>query len=257
MRPSAQAGTIAHDLAAAFGLLTRLPVRVDGVRAMARGAANAWAYSLVGAVVGGIVAGVATVASVLGLGGLAAATLAVVASVIVTGALHEDGLADTADGLGGGGTPQRRLEIMKDSRTGAYGVLALALSVLLRVTLLAQILAAGAIWQAAICAAMLSRASMVAVWAALPPARAGGVSRGIGRPTARTAAIALALCLPALVAVPTDAAISAFACATIAASLMALCARRLIGGQTGDILGAVEQVAALGALAALAAATSE
>ena len=119
----------------ALQLLTRLPVGdpMESDRDVADSVA--W-YAVVGALVGGL-SGFVWWMAALALPTRAAAVLAVGATVMLTGALHEDGLADTADGLFGGRTPADRLRIMKDSATGAYGVLALVLIVLLRVNLLA------------------------------------------------------------------------------------------------------------------------
>jgi len=120
------------DIPAAIGLLSRLPVPVDTDLATRRGARAAWAYPLAGLVVGALAGLVAQVALWLGLPPSIAALLALAAMIAITGALHEDGLADSADGLWGGWDRARRLEIMKDSRIGTYGVLALGLTLLLR-----------------------------------------------------------------------------------------------------------------------------
>lgn len=181
-----------------------------------------------------------------------AATLAVAALVLTTGAFHEDGLADTADGLFGGTTPERRLEIMKDSRVGSFGVVALGLSLLLRVTALAAIVQAAGPWAGAaaiLAAAPWSRAEGVRLLAAEVPARSSGASAAVGRPGTATAWIALILAL-ALAAAATFAAglpPAGLALGLILASLavtgLARLARRLIGGQTGDIVGAAQQIA--------------
>ncbi|MBI1416559.1 MAG: adenosylcobinamide-GDP ribazoletransferase [Limimaricola sp.] len=238
---------------AALGLLSRLPVRVDIARAQARGAAAAWAWPLAGLVVGALAALAGRVTLVLGLPAAIAATVVLAASVILTGAMHEDGLADTADGLWGGWTPERRLEIMKDSRIGTYGVLALVLSALLRWQALNALIAAGALWAPVMAAALLARVPMAALMAALPNARAGGLSAQVGRPRAATAAagalLALALSL-GLIGLQTVPALLAMA---VAAVLVGGVARARIGGQTGDILGAAEQLAETAVLLTLVA----
>ena len=120
--------------------------------------------------------------------------------VILTGAMHEDGLADSADGLFGGWTVERRLEIMKDSRIGTYGMLALLLSGLARWAALTALIAAGPIWPVLIAAGALSRAPMAVMMALMPNARQGGLSASTGRPPLPRAAlgcgIALAIALP-------------------------------------------------------------
>lgn len=197
-------------------------------------------------------------ALVLLAGGLAgvnaylAATLAVTALVLTTGAFHEDGLADAADGLFGGTTPERRLEIMKDSRVGSYGVMALGLSLLLRVTALAAITQAAGAWAGAaaiLAAAAWSRAEGVRLLAAEVPARSSGASAAVGRPAMATAWTALLLSL-VLAATATFAAglppaglALGLVLASLAVSGLARLARRLIGGQTGDIVGAAQQIA--------------
>ena len=239
------------DLLAALGLLSRLPVPVDGQKAAARGAAAAWAYPLAGLAIGAIVAGVASLAFAVGLPMPMAAVLALAASVIVTGAMHEDGLADSADGLWGGWDKGRRLAIMKDSHIGVYGVSALALSFLIRWLALSGFIAIGLHWFAILTAAMLSRAAMVWVMAALPHARTDGLSHTVGRASVLAAVIALVLALMMTLYAWDIAGLLAAAVAAITAILCAAIARAKIGGQTGDILGAVQQMTEMAVLLAL------
>jgi adenosylcobinamide-GDP ribazoletransferase len=192
-----------------------------------------------------LVVGLADLASPL------AATLAVTALVLTAGALHEDGLADSADGLFGGQTPERRLEIMKDSRVGSYGALALGLSLLLRVTALAAILDAAGAWAVAgaiLIAAMWSRAEGVRLLAGQPPARMSGAAAAVGRPTRETGWIALTLSvligfgLQLATSLPAWGLAFGLGLASLAATYLARLSRRLIGGQTGDIIGAAQQL---------------
>ncbi|SFP71199.1 adenosylcobinamide-GDP ribazoletransferase [Tranquillimonas alkanivorans] len=237
------------DLAEALALLTRLPVRASGTR----GAEAAWAWPLAGAVVGALAGLVGLASAFVGLPPAVAAGLALATAVVVTGGLHEDGLADAADGLWGGWTRDRRLEIMRDSRIGSYGVLALVLSLGLRWSALTALFAAGHVLWPLLAAGALSRAPMVALAARLPNARGEGLSAATGRPSAHVERLALfvafglgflgtglALLWPAVAVT-----LAAFGCARIA--------RAKIGGQTGDILGATQQVGEIAALAALAA----
>ncbi len=236
------------DLPAALGLLTRLPVIVDGDRAMARGAAAAWAYPLVGVILGVILAAFVSLMTALGLPSGIVAGLVLALSVVLTGAMHEDGLADSADGLWGGWDRARRLEIMKDSRIGVYGVCAIALSLLLRWLALTVVVAIGAHWVAFIAVGALSRASMVALMGVMRSARSDGLSRQVGRPPQGTVwlamgfgALAALLCgYPWLIVV-----------AAFATLICGLIARVKIGGQTGDILGATQQVTEIAMLLAL------
>jgi hypothetical protein len=117
-----------RDISRALGLLSRLPVRPDGQR----GAQSVWAFPIVGLIVALIVGSGAALGLAMGLAPALAAGLALFLQIMITGAMHEDGLADTFDGLWGGWEAERRLEIMKDSRIGAYGVIALNLSLVMR-----------------------------------------------------------------------------------------------------------------------------
>jgi len=243
-----------RDPLLALALLTRLPVRLPEA-AFARGAAAAWAWPLAGLVVAGIAGAGGALALWAGLPPLFVAALVLALQALVTGALHEDGLADCADGVWGGTTPARRLEIMKDSRIGAYGTLALILTVLARAALLASLAALGPapFLAALVAAACLSRAAMAGVMAALPHARPGGLAAAQGRPGAPTVllglAVALGLATAGLGAVSLAAAIAAMTAALGAAAL----ARARLGGQTGDVLGASQQMAEIAVLMVLAA----
>lgn len=177
--------------------------------------------------------------------GLPAAVLAVAAGVLATGGFHEDGLADTADGLGGGQDRERRLAIMKDSRIGSYGALALGLVLMLRIGLLASL----SPWSGVVALVVAhggARAAAVVVMAALP--YAGDVDVAKVKPAARgarprDAAIALALGAWPLFLLGLPRAVLAVGLTGAVSLSMALAARRLIGGVTGDVLGAVEQLA--------------
>lgn len=235
--------------ATALVWLTRLPVGRCLPETPPPLAAAAWAFPLVGVVLGAGAGLVLALAAGLGLPPLACALLALAAGMALTGALHEDGLADFADGCGARDRA-RALEIMRDSRIGSYGTIALLLSLGLRAAALAA-LAPGQGVLALIGAAALSRAGMAAALAFLPPARPDGLGRGAGRPTG--AAVAVGLLIAALALVPAGGVLPAlFACGLVQYALARLALRRL-GGQTGDVLGAVQQVGEIAALLALAA----
>ena len=185
------------------------------------------------------------------------AALVLALGAMLTGGLHEDGLSDTADGLYGGWTKARRLEIMKDSRVGSYGVLALVLVTLARWSALTAVLVHdgdwGGHWAALVATGALSRAPMALVMALLPNARGEGLSHATGRPSPATALVALALA-GAIAALLTGWAAVPLAFATLGvAILLAALALRKIGGQTGDILGASQQLAEVACLAVLSA----
>jgi adenosylcobinamide-GDP ribazoletransferase len=185
---------------------------------------------------------------------LAAALIAVAATALVTGGLHEDGLADTADGFGGGATRDHKLEIMRDSRTGAYGVLALIFSVGLRVAAIADIAARWHVLGALVAAHALSRGILPAALRWLEPARSDGLGATAGRPAQNAALIAFGLALgAALIGVGIPVGLSAAIAAGVIAIAIGWLAQSQIGGQTGDVLGAIEQGAETAALLAVAA----
>lgn len=239
---------LTDHLLSALALLTRLPLP-DHQPAHAQAA---WAWPLVGAGLGTLAALAATALLALGIapGPTAAVTLALLA--LLTGAIHEDGLADTADGLMGGRTPDRRLDIMKDSHIGSFGALALLLVTLATWSALTAILASGTHWPALIAAAALSRAPMAVIMAALPPARVTGLSAGTGRPAPGIAALATALALTTAFLCLGPLALAPALAAAAVSALLALAAHRLIGGQTGDILGATQQLSFAAILSLLA-----
>ncbi len=244
----------AADLHLAGVFLTRLPL--GSLMRAGTPARAVRAYPVVGAAVGAAGGGTLLAAAALGLPAPAAAGLAVGVTILVTGALHEDGLADVADACGPADRDQR-LAVMRDSRVGTFGVLALVLSVLLRVAALAGpaplVAAAGLAG-----AAGAARAGPAVLLHAMPPARGDGLAAGVGRPDRETLGWAvglgaLALVLPAVAAGPTAAAAMALAVAAATAGAGFL-AHRLVGGLTGDTLGAGIQAAEITALLALAGA---
>ncbi len=250
MRQNLTAAAILGDLACAVSLLTRVPMRAPHHR----GADAGWAWPVVGLGVGGAMAVAAGAASVAGATPVIAAGLALAAGVILTGAMHEDGLADAADGLWGGWERARRLEIMRDSRIGTYGVMALVLVTGLRWSALAVLLVTPATAAAGIVAtASLSRGVMAALSAALPHARADGLSVATGRVSRAAAVVAAALSTAAALALLGIAGgVGAVIVAGITAAACAAISWRKIGGQTGDILGASGLLAETSALVVLA-----
>ncbi|PCH70994.1 MAG: adenosylcobinamide-GDP ribazoletransferase [Rhodobacteraceae bacterium] len=239
------------DLAVAFALLTRLPLPHLPDSGFANQARAGWAFGLVGAVVGLIAGVVGLFAMWLGLPDAAAAGLALMAMIVVSGAMHEDGLADTVDGLWGGWTVERRLEIMKDSAIGTYGVLALIMSLGLRWGAIAELLPHGI--GPLIAAGAVSRGLLPAVMAALPHARRDGLARSVGAPDRRVAIAAAAVGGGLALVVAGVSAVLLGVLAAIGVALVARIARAKIGGQTGDILGACQQAAEITVLLGLVA----
>ena len=228
----------------ALGFLTRLPV--GGAHGRGTLADAAWAFPIVGIVVGGIGAAALYLNQLAGLPAVSGALLALAATALVTGALHEDGLADVADGFGGGATRARKLEIMRDSRIGSYGVLALIFSVALRVTALVALGPAVFAGAVLIIAAVLSRAVLPVLMRSLPMARDDGLAHVAGRPGTLVVGVSLTIggglalffLQPHLVTT-----VSVFGAALFGALVVGGLAKRQIGGQTGDVLGAAQQVA--------------
>jgi adenosylcobinamide-GDP ribazoletransferase len=246
-------GPRAREVVAALRFFTRLPFPPD------EGAPFdidriAWAAPIAGVAVGLVGSLVLATTQGLGLPALFSAALATATLVAATGALHEDGLADVADGFGGGATRARKLDIMRDSRIGAYGAAALTLALILRVGALAAALKAG-FWFSAgalILVAALSRAGALAPLAFLDPARSDGAGAAAGRldlgAFAASCGVALVIALAlGLFATGLGRALAAAAASAIGAVAMTALASRAIGGQTGDVAGAAQQWAEIAA----------
>lgn len=235
------------DILLAGVLLSRLPVpRVPEV-AFQRMAQAAWAYPVVGAVIGALGAGAAALCLALGLPTAFAAGVLLAVTMLSTGAMHEDGLGDTADGFWGGFDPARRLQIMKDSQTGTYGILALLIVVGLRWVGYAALLSTGGLPVVAVAA--LSRAGMPCLMAALPHARDTGLSHSVGRPDLPTAVLGLGIALLLAGLCVGAMAIGGLLVMLAVCALIGQLARIKIGGQTGDVLGAAQQLGEVGILA--------
>lgn len=239
------------DIAEALALLTRLPIYRKSTVTQPRGGAAAWAFPLVGAVVG-LIAGLGALILVsVGISPTMAATGALILLVFLTGAMHEDGLADTLDGLWGGWDRERRLEIMKDSAIGTYGVIGLVISIFIRWEGYYLLLETGSFVAPMIAIGMLSRVPMVMMMAYLPNARSDGLSSSVGRVGHSTAMLALAVGVIGSILSLGFTTLLAAASITVVTTGLALIAMRKIGGQTGDILGASQQIGEVAALAVL------
>jgi adenosylcobinamide-GDP ribazoletransferase len=247
-------GRLLGDLRVALAFYTRLPLPASGAPAGEDLAQASWAAPVAGVVVGCVGALAYGLAYVLGLGPLPAAGLALVATVVLTGALHEDGLADTADAFGAGATPETRLVIMRDSRIGTFGACALILSLGLRWAALTSLAGPARVAAALIAAHAAARAMPVLLMRLAAPARSDGLSAEAGLPPADGVTAAALLALAALILA------LGLAHGFIAAALLILCLVALrqlalakIGGQTGDVLGALEQVGEVAVLLVAAA----
>jgi adenosylcobinamide-GDP ribazoletransferase len=223
--------------------LTRLPLVPEAPASGADVARASWSFPVIGLGVGAAAALVYWLAYELGLPALVSAVLAVAATMIITGCLHEDGLADTADGFGGGATPERKLEIMRDSRIGTYGVLALGISLLLRVGAIASLAEPGLAALALIAAHAGARATMPVFMRRVPRARQDGLSAAAGMPPQQSSAIGVVIGLVVMwLCLGFGASFIALLLLVAAIVLMAWLTLTQIGGQTGDVLGALEQV---------------
>ena len=241
------------DLRTAVVFLTRLPMPNRRGALPENFVRTQRMFPIVGAAIGGAVGAASLGLRLIGVPDLAAAALALGAGALLTGALHEDGLADVADGFGGGRDVAAKLEIMRDSRLGTYGALILVVSFVAKVAALAA-LPDAAMVRSLIAAHALARGVLPAMAGNLRYARKDGLAVSAGRPDLATVVIAAALALLiAALALPFGAALEAAMMAALCATGMAWLAQRQIGGQTGDVLGAVQILAEIGFLAGLTA----
>jgi adenosylcobinamide-GDP ribazoletransferase len=251
------------SLLVAIRFLTRLPVPFVRTLDPPPLSAAMGMFPVAGALIGVVTGGALIAGQQLGLASPFAAVCAVAFGLLITGGFHEDGLADVADGIGGGATVEQRLDIMRDSRIGAYGTMALVLALMARAMLFADIMQFGS-WQAIVllaCGAAFSRALVVDLLWATRPARRDGLSVMAGRPGRNTTLFAL--CLggvgagigTAYVLSPAHGALSLVAAGIATATIRAL-AMRKIGGQTGDVCGAAQVISEITMLAVFTATLS-
>ncbi|MCA1443044.1 adenosylcobinamide-GDP ribazoletransferase [Ensifer sp. IC4062] len=258
----ANIGDLWDDVARAVAFLSRIPVpQRHFVSHDGRLDRAVRAFPVAGMLIALPAATVAALLVAFQMSALFAAFIVIAVQVLATGALHEDGLGDTADGFGGGRDRESALAIMKDSRVGTYGALALILSVGLRVSALASFLpllmpiGAGLTLLAV---AALTRAAMVWHWSSLPPARSDGVAASAGTPdpkatsTALGSAVLSALLLFYMASVPAIAVLLALAVFALTARAFERIASRKLGGHTGDTIGATQQLTEIATLGTLA-----
>jgi adenosylcobinamide-GDP ribazoletransferase len=240
----------ASEFRLAVSLLSRLPAGTirGNVPAMA---ASAWAWPLVGAIVGAIAAVVASLALGAGLPPIMAALLVLAAGALATGGMHEDGLADVADGFGGGRDRGRKLEIMRDSRIGSYGVLALVLATGFRAAGIAAVAGGDGLAFALIGVGAASRAGLPLALCLMPPARSDGLGHAAAGQIGPARA---ALVIGILFLLPLGLGIALWVALVMTLSVLVLAglAMRQIGGQTGDVMGAMQIMAECAGWAVLA-----
>jgi adenosylcobinamide-GDP ribazoletransferase len=240
-------------LAIALGFLTRLPIRQRTPPQAGELVGAATLFPLVGAALGGLVGGAAVGLAQL-VPALLAAALAIALELALTGALHVDGLADSADGLAGR-DPERALAIMRDHALGAYGGSALALDLLVKAAALAALAESTAVLPV-VAAFAVSRAAPLPLAAALPYGRAGA---GTGRLLAERlpwgrALAGLALAVVVALAAAGAWALASLACLALVTAVVGLLALRRLGGVTGDVMGAAIELTATLALVVAAGA---
>jgi adenosylcobinamide-GDP ribazoletransferase len=255
--------TVTIDLARCLRFYSRLPVPAlpyeQNPHALPDFPRLARIVPLAGIVLGILPALAMAGALLLDLGPWLPAMLAVTVMTVTTGAFHEDGLADTADSFGGA-TRERRLDIMRDSRIGSFGAAALILALALRIgalaTLMTRVDTAAAV-AALLITAALSRTAGLMPLVFLAPARLEGASHAVGQPPRETfwfsvglAAVA-AVALGALGGLPPSGVVLMLVLSVLSGLAMTRLAHRHIGGQTGDIAGATQQIAEIAALMGL------
>jgi adenosylcobinamide-GDP ribazoletransferase len=242
-------------LQVAIALHTRIPVRSPVGDDVELARAIPW-FPVVGAGVGALVAGAYVLAATI-LPSFLAASVAAGAGALLTGALHEDGLADVADGFAGGATPAGRLAIMEDPRLGTFGVVAVVVSLLIRVGSVAVL----DTWSAVALipgAHALSRVGVIVVLRWLPPAHPGGLgARYAVAVTNRDAAMGIVVGAVTATALMGGWVVVAIVLCVVTTYSMGALARAKIGGMTGDVLGATQQLAELAILLLGAAAISQ
>jgi len=261
MRPGS---SLLADFYFCLGFFTRLPsppaASTSEPHSLAHFSGAVRMLPVAGGLVGALAAIAMVAASRFGFPPVVAAPLAICSLVLLSGAMHEDGLADCADGFSGGTTRERKLEIMRDSRIGSFGAVALVLTLYLRAASLAVIVheSEGLAGAVLIGAAALSRAASLMPLALLPPARENGTGFAAGKP--ERAALAIAACLavvfalaPVVAGASLTRSLAAIAAATGAAYTIVLLARKHIGGQTGDVAGAAQQLGEIAYYLAFAA----
>ncbi|NKB51237.1 MAG: adenosylcobinamide-GDP ribazoletransferase [Rhizobiaceae bacterium] len=263
------------DTRSSILFLSRLPVSYSAQTSRPDFSYSARCFAFAGLVIAIPAALILWITFNTGLPAPAVAILAVATMIIVTGALHEDGLADTADGFWGGHSKQRKLEIMRDSAIGTYGVLGLTVTIFLRVafyTYLIESLGGAAAAIVLMANASLSRAAMLQPWMRLPPARPGpdadehsnpsggqkpasGLSARYGMPTSATMTWGTLAALPAVFMLIWNcgavSALSALVGLQFCVLIMTRLSKTHIEGHSGDTLGATQQLSELGLLLGL------
>lgn len=237
-----------NDFLIALSLLTRIPINIDHNNVDERSRKASWAYPLVGALVGAIAALTANILNFFGLPVTICTIMALLTMVALTGGIHEDGLSDSADGLGGGTDKDSILKIMKDSRIGSFGTIALVLIILGRYGSMNELMKIDQLFWPLVAAGAVSRVPMVGAMVYLKPARNDGLSVSVGAPPKFSFIIALIIGILSCVLVVGILSILVLLGVGIITIIIFYIANEKISGQTGDVLGASQQFAELIAL---------
>lgn len=233
---------LSTELLTGLAFLTRLPVARGAPAGGADVARVSWSFPIIGVGIGLLAGVVYWLSFKLDLSPFVSALLAVATTMLVTGCLHEDGLADTIDGFGGGRTREEKLEIMRDSRVGAYGTCALVFSILFKTGAISSLGDPSLAVSALLASHTGGRAILPMFMRRVPTARSDGLAAEAGRPPAGTPAIAALIGFAVLLfTLGLGGAVVTTLLLAIAIGLLALLCMTEIGGQTGDVLGAVEQ----------------
>ncbi len=244
-RPDYKGGWI-QEFLVALVFLTRLPMRTNFSFDISALKTACRAFPLIGLIVGGLSGTVFLLSVVAGFPEAVAALLAIAAQVLVTGALHEDAIGDIADGFGGGTSREKKLEIMKDSRVGTYAVVMLIVILLLKAAALSSFPDPIIVFSVLVVAAVTSRGLIGWGLYLMRPARSDGLGKQSGKPELVTVLwlTILSIGIAVLVLGPFHGA-TALLAGIIGAAFTGFVAQRQIGGQTGDVLGAIQQISEL------------
>ncbi len=241
--------TIFTDLTTSLGLFTRIPVNPK--KQSVNLGKTVWAWPIVGGLIGLIIGVCAEILNSLATPPEISSLIILSLLILITGGFHEDGLADTFDGIWGGNTPEKRLEIMNDSRVGAFGVLALVISILFRWVLLKFLFESGFLVAPLIVVCVISRAAVVPFMIILPSAKNKGLSSDIGQIPLWSVGICALISL-----VPIYFFLGPIGFIPVTIGLLItypvyFYAKRLLQGQTGDILGTIQQFTEIGTMLAM------
>ena len=241
-----------EDLVLAFALLTRLPLPSISIRSEVKLSDYVWAFPIVGFIVGLIGALVLFLARVNGVSPNLTALMAMAVTVLATGALHEDGLADFCDGIGGGQTRERKLDIMRDSSIGSYGAVALFLGLAARWAALSALTDPRAAAGALVLSHTLGRGLLAIIITLWRPARTDGLAAGAADGNVYSAGASILLSVFAAITFGGSTfGLAALALGALAVLTTGAVAVRYLGGYTGDVFGAAEQLAEVAVLTAL------